>query len=250
MGSAQPTPYQGSCLILHTSQRAALPACWLPCYPGKCSSNQPWLTLYLRWVPSPCAYKDLTVFYYCSPTVLCHSIAAPQHFPLHFHCSQLLSLCRPFCSLSGWVSVSLHYCFSLYLPLTFALLSSSPILHETFPDPLLRFPYCAPSRDSLHRKAQLFARYVLEGRDWGLGGVGEVPRGFEGDKNHVHFQTLPADAPESSLLLLLVFYSWSSPRSGTILPPTPLGRGIQHGTTNQEGSGLAFLFQPLVFPHL
>lgn len=28
--------------------------------------------------------------------------------------------------------------------------------------------YCAPSRDSRHRKAQLFAQGVLEGRVWGL----------------------------------------------------------------------------------
>lgn len=39
-----------------------------------------------------------------------------------------------------------------------------PILHGTFPDPLLHVPYCARSRDSLHRKAQLFGRDVLECR--------------------------------------------------------------------------------------
>lgn len=74
-----------------------------------------------------------------------------------------------------------------------------------------------------------------------------VPRGFEGDKIRVHFQTLLADALESSLLLLLVLYSWSSTRSGSILLPPPLGRGIQHGTTNQEGSDLAFSFNLLSF---
>lgn len=73
---------------------------------------------------------------------------------------------------------------------------------------------------------------------------------FRGRQDPYSLYILPADALESSLLLLLVSYSWSSPRSGTILLPTPPGRGIQHGTTNQEGSGLALPFQPLVFPYL
>lgn len=82
------------------------------------------------------------------------------------------------------------------------------------------------------------------------GGIREVPGGVEGEKIRVHFQTVAADALENSLLLLLVCYSCFSPRSGTTLPITPLERDMQHGTPNQEGSGLPFLFQPLVFPHL
>lgn len=39
------------------------------------------------------------------------------------------------------------------------------------------------------------------------GGIREVPGGVEGEKIHVHFQTVAADALESSLLLLLVCHS-------------------------------------------
>lgn len=98
------------------SEQLCLPACWLPCYPGHCSSAQSCLTLYLPWVPSPSAYNDLTTLYNFSPTVLCHSIAALPHFLMHFHCFQFLFLCRLFCSISSWVRVSLYYLMLFFLP--------------------------------------------------------------------------------------------------------------------------------------
>lgn len=126
-GSAQPTPYQGSCLILHSIPWAALPAFWLPCCPGHCSPAESCLTLYLPWVTSSCACNDLRALQNCSPAVLCYSIAARQHFLMHFHYFQLLFICRLFCSISNWVRVSLYYLMFFFLP-SFALLPSFPPL--------------------------------------------------------------------------------------------------------------------------
>lgn len=130
--------------------------------------------LYQCWVPSLCAHKDLTALYYCPSTVLCHS-HCPHTSTLHTCIYLILLLCRLF-------SLRLSQCFSTLLDDFLSTFRSllpyfppPPILYETFPDPLLHVPYCAPSRDSLHRKTGLFARDVLEGRGWDPGAYEMFP---------------------------------------------------------------------------
>lgn len=152
-------------MILHNSLH--LPE-WWKCCPGRCISNQPCSMLCLCWV-SLCAHKDLTTVYYCCPTLLWHShcphtLTPPIAFPL-----LSLMLCRLFSFwLSQWFSTLLDDFLSTFRSLL-PCFPPPPILPETFPDPQLHIPYCTPSRDSLHRKAPLFAWDVLEGRSWGWG---------------------------------------------------------------------------------
>lgn len=201
-GSTQPTPYQGSCLILHSILWAALPACWLPCCPGHCSPAESCLTLYLPWVTSSCACNDLRALQNCSPAVLCHSIAARQHFLMHFHYFQLLFICRLFCSISSWVRVSLYYLMFFFLPsIHFCPASLFPpsymkhFLIHCFVFPIVLHPmtHCTGNLSCLLR---MFWRAGAE--VWRERGVGEIQRSLEGDKIYAHFQALPADAPESN----------------------------------------------------
>lgn len=175
------------------------------------------LTLHQHWVPSS---KDFTAFYYCSRTVtpLQHlSISHCISIVLGYYCcagSSVLSLAEPVFLCYAW-------CFSSIFRSLLPCFPHLPVLHEALPDPLLHVPYCAPCHDSPHRKAWLFSLGCSGGQGLRSGEVREVPRSFEGDKIQVHFQALPADAFESSPPLLLVFCSWSSPRSETRDHPTP-----------------------------
>lgn len=162
MGSALPTPYQGSCLILHTSQRAALPA---GC-PATLASAR------LASPASPCICAEC--LYPVLKKTSQHIIAAlPLSFVTpsqHLNISQCISIALGYYRCAGSSVLALSQCFSALLDAFLSTFRSllpcfppPPILHKTFPDPLLCVPYCAPSRDSLHRKARLFARDVLEG---------------------------------------------------------------------------------------
>lgn len=222
-------PYKGECSAnslpkklpdpsLHPVSRSAC----LPCYPGHCSSAQSCLTLCLPWVTSLSAYNDLTASYNCSPTVLCHSIAALPHF-------QCISITFSYYFFAGSSVQSpveseflyITWCFSLYLPFTFALLPSFPHLTWNISvsiasySPLCSIPWLTEQEISV----------VCSGCSGGQGlrsgerGVGEIQRSFEGDEIYVHFQALPADGLENDQLLLLGFILCFLPGMEACCPP-------------------------------
>lgn len=223
----------------------------LPCYPGHCSSTQCSLTLHLLWVTLSSAYNDLTALYNCSPTVLCHSISALQYF-------QGISITFSYYFFAGSSVQSpleseflcITWCFSFYLPFTFALLPSFPHLTRNVSWSIALYsPLCSIS----WLTAQEIS-VVCSGCSGGQGlrsgerGVGEIQRSFEADKIYVHFRALSTDALENEWLLLLVFIPCFLHffRNGSMLSSTLPWRDIQYGTTNQEGSSSAFSFQPFI----
>lgn len=174
---------------------------------------------------SPSAYNGLSALYNCSNTVLCYSIAAFQHFLMHFHYFQLLLLCRIFCSISSCVRVSLYYLMLFFLPSIYfcpaSLLPLSYMKHFLihcfiFPVVLHPMTHCTGNLSCLLR---IFWR--ADSEVWRERGVGQIRRGLEGDKIYACFKP-------SQLMLLKItncsycfFYSVLSPRNGSMLSSTP-----------------------------
>lgn len=187
MGSAQPTPYQESCFIFSTSQRAALPAgCPLTLASTHLTSPA------LSCICAECLHPVLT-------KTSQHVITAlpPSSVTLlqHLHTSRCVSIALCYYSCAGSLVLSpvesvflcTIWCFSLHLPLTFALLSSSPHLTWNISWSIASCSLLCSIRWLTAQESWVVCLGCSGGQGLRSGRVGEVPRGFEGDKIHIHF---------------------------------------------------------------